>query len=135
MITLHFCKLLEEQGFGTLDTDIFWEKLPIDTDGIFVVSRGGTSFINNRATQSFDIYSRQANALLGADKLEKIWEYITEDGVVCDLPPVTGVSNKQYKRVRIIPQSNLENLGEDPTGRKIWRWSYQLNYIKESPNG
>lgn len=135
MITLHFAQLLENEGFGTLDTDIFWEKLPIDIDGIFVISRGGTSFINNRATQAFDIYSRHANALLGADKLEKIWEFVTEDGVVCDLPPIPNVSHKEYKRVRIIPQSNLENLGEDEAGRKIWRWSYQLNYIKESQNG
>ena len=131
MITLHIAKLLEQEGFGTLDQDIHWEKLPIDTTGIFVISRGGTSFINNRAVQSFDIYSREVNDLLGADKLEKIWEFVTEDGVICDLPIVPNVSHKQYQRVRIIPQSALENIGEDESGRKIWRWSYTVNYIKE----
>jgi hypothetical protein len=131
MITLHIAQLLDEQGFGTIDTDLFWEKLPIDIDGIYIISRGGEAYRNRRLNQNFDIYSRHANDLLGADKLEKIWEYITDDGIVCDLPIVPGVSNKEYKRVRIIPISNLENLGEDEAGRKIWRWSYTVNYIKE----
>jgi hypothetical protein len=134
MITLHILKLLEDSGFGTIGTDLHWETLPIGKDGVFIISRGGETHRNFRATQSFDLYSRGANSLKSADKLEKIWEFISEDVVVCDLP-ITAESHKEYKRVRFIPEANMENLGEDEAGRKIWRWSYQVNYIKEKANG
>ena len=43
MITLHIAKLLEDEGFGIIDQDLFWEEMPLDSngnarDGIWIVS-------------------------------------------------------------------------------------------------
>lgn len=128
MITLHILQLLEDEDFGTIDTDLFWEKLPLDKNGVAILSRGSELNRQTSKIQAFDLYSRGVNDLLGADKLEKIWEYFTRLQV-CTLP-TTEKSNKLYKGVRFAPGS-IENLGLDETDRLVFRMSCEVVYIKE----
>lgn len=128
MITLHILQLLQNEGFGTLETDLFWEKLPLNKNGVAIYSRGGSLNRQTSKVQPFDLYSRGTNDLLGADKLEKIWEYFTKL-TICDLP-TTAKSNKIYRNVRFTP-SSIENLGQDETDRLVFRLSAEVIYTKE----
>lgn len=131
MITLHLLQLLEDDGFGTIDDSLFWEKLPLNKNGVAIFSRGGpTERGRNRQAQNFELYSRGETDLLGADKLEKILEFMSENYTQCDLPIVVGKSNKLYRKVQITPTSNVQNLGQDENDRVVFSLSAQVIYRK-----
>ena len=53
MITLHIAKLLEDEGFGIIDQDLFWEEMPLDSngnarDGIWIVTGGSTAIVTGK---------------------------------------------------------------------------------------
>jgi len=132
MITLHIIQLLQNEGFGTIDAPVnglFWEKLPLNSTGVAIFSRGTELGRGLRSSQAFDLYSRGTSDLRGADNLEKIMEYIEGNFVQCDLP-LTAKSNKQYKKATIVMTSNVENLGLDENDRLIFRISAEVNYNK-----
>lgn len=128
MITLHILQLLSDEGFGTIDVDLFYEDLPSNGVGIF--SRGGPTTRGKQKVQAFDLYSRADSRLAAADKLEKIQEYFDDEFVVCDLPVVPNKSNKVYRQARIIAVANVENLGKDETDRLVFRLSCEVRYKK-----
>ena len=133
MITLHILQLLADNGFGTMNQDLFWEKLPLDKNGVAIMSRGGViTGARSRNTLAFDLYCRGKNDLLSADRLERIRKLLIDEYPVCDLPTVSGKSNKQYKNVRFVLISNVENLGLDETDRLLWRLSCEVIYNKEN---
>lgn len=138
MITLHIAKLLETAGFGTLDTDIFWEEAPLDSsgkpkNGIWVVTRGNEVSRTNLHVQSFDIYARYGNKLTTSQKLESILEYLqTAFETVCELPTVPPYSTTQYTDVTIVPTSGIDNVGVDEQDKIIKLISGQVRYKKES---
>lgn len=139
MVTLHIAKWLEDEGFGTLDQDIFWEEVPLDSngkpyDGIWVVTRGSALSRFNTTTQQFDIYSRFANKLTGSQKLEQILEKIMEAyGDVCTLPTVPPYSLTVYDNVRLRPISGIENVGSDEQDKIVRVVSAEVQYnIKEN---
>lgn len=132
MITLHVLQLLEDQGFGTIDAEVdglFWEVMPINATGVAIFSRGTELSRSLRNAQSFDLYARGTSNLRGADKLEKIKEYIENNFVQCDLP-LTPKSNKQYTHVTLEMTSNVENLGLDEQDRLLFRVSGIATYNK-----
>lgn len=134
MITLHLLEYLKENGFGSeINTDLFFEKLPLDKTGVAIFSRGGESaYGRNRRVQRFDLYSKGVSDLSGADKLEKIREFFANEyDNLCDLPIVEGVSNRVYKNARITVIDNIENIGLDPNDRIIFRLGAQIIYTKE----
>lgn len=139
MISLHIAKWLEDEGFGTLDQDIFWEEVALDPngkpyDGIWVVTRGSALNRFNTTTQQFDIYSRYANKLTGSLKLEQILEKIMEAyGDVCTLPTVPPYSLTIYDNVRLRPVSGIENVGSDAQDKIVRVISAEVQYnIKEN---
>jgi len=131
MITLHILQLLANDNFGVIDTSLFWNKLPLKKYGIAIFDRGAPVARGTRLTQSFDLYSRGKSDLLGADKLEKILEYMQDNYVVCDLPIVPEKSVKQYKNCQIVATSNVENLGLDENDRLVFRLSGQISYQRQ----
>lgn len=130
MITLHILQLLADNGLGTMNQDLFWEKLPLDKNGVAILSRGSPVARRTSNTLAFDLYCRGKNDLLSADHLERIRQYLIGAYPVCDLPMVPGKSNKQYKNVRFVLISNVENLGQDETDRLLWRLSCEVIYRK-----
>lgn len=132
MITLHILQLLEDEGFGTIDatTDgLYWEKLPLKGIGVAIFSRGTAMSRATRTSQQFDLYSRGTSDLLGADKLEKIAEYVRANFVACTLP-TTPKSNKVYENVTLEVTGAIENLGLDETDRVIFRLPLEVKYDK-----
>lgn len=140
MISLHIAKWLEDEGFGTIDQDIFWEEVPLDPngkpyDGIWVVTRGSALNRFNTTTQQFDIYSRYANKITGSLKLEQILEKIMEAyGDVCTLPTVPPYSLTIYDNVRLRPVSGIENVGSDAQDKIVRVISAEVQYNIEGEN-
>lgn len=138
MITLHIAQLLEDEGFGVLDQDIFWEDAPLDSsgkpkDGVWIVARGVPVTRLNVNMQAFDIYSRYADKVTSSKKLEDILDYLQEAyGSVCDLPTVPGYSETLYTDCSIIPTSGIENVGTDEQDKVVRVISGQVNFKKES---
>lgn len=136
MIALHILKLLEDEGFGTIDTDLFFEEAPLDStgkpkQGVWIVERGTDVNRFNYQTQNFDIYSRYTNKITGYKKLEAILEYLQEAyGEVCELPTVPPYSTTLYTNVRITPQSSVENAGVDENGKVVRVVSGTVQYSK-----
>lgn len=141
MITLHLGRLLQDNGFGTLSVTgketnpvIFWEGITLDNgneskNGIWIESRGFPLSRGSVETQAFDIYARYPNTITATKKLTDILKYLKEAyGTVCKLPVVPGASTTEYKNVSIQPTNNLENIGTDAEGRKVWAISGQISY-------
>lgn len=138
MVTLHLLKLLEDEGFGVIDTNLFWEEVPLDSngdplDGVWIVTRGTEISRTNVGQQAFDIYARYANKLTTASKLEDILKYLQEAyGEVCELPDVPPYSASVYSNVRIEPVSSVENVGTDENEKIVKLISGIIRYNKES---
>ena len=133
MISLHISKWLEQEGFGTLDTDIFWEDVPLDSngepkEGVWVVTRGSAEN-RNVNLQQFDIYSRYANKLTGSRKLENILQRIKAAyGDTCELPTVPPYSLTEYYNVVFNPISGIESVGVDEQEKVVRVISGTIQY-------
>jgi hypothetical protein len=133
MVTLHVLQYLQENGFGTRDTNLFFEKLPLDKVGVAIFSRGGEKTYGRRsAMQRFDLYSRGSDDMTGMDKLDKISTFFSDNyDELCTLPTIPSLSNRQYKKARITGIGNIENLGLDENDRVIYRLGCEIIYAKE----
>lgn len=132
MVTLHLLEYLRLNNFGTaIDTDLFFEKLPLEKNGIAIYSVGGERAYGRRSmSQSFELESRGESDILGMHNLEKIAEHFADEFVICDLPTIDEVSTRQYKRCRIVDMGNILNLGLDPKDRVIFKLSARIIYSK-----
>lgn len=134
MIALHILKLLENEGFGTIDTDLFFEEAPLDGNGVprqgvWIVERGTDVTRFTTHTQNFDLYSRYTNKTTGYKKLEAILDYLQEAyGEVCELPTVSPYSDIVYTNVRIRPTSSVENVGVDENNKIVRVISGEVQY-------
>jgi hypothetical protein len=135
MITLHILKLLENEGFGTIDTDLFFEEAPLDStgkpkEGVWIVTRGSAVNRLNVGIQNFDIYARYSNKIKTAQKLEDILDYLKEAYGMCDLPQVPPYSLAQYTNVTITPTSSVENVGTDENEKIVKVISGEIRFNK-----
>ena len=133
MVTYHLLEYLRENGFGTaIDTDLFFEKVPLDKTGVAIFSRGGTrAYGRRKEVQRFDLYSRGTSDLSGADKLDKIATFFQDTyDTLCTLPTIEGKSNRRYEKARITEIGDIENIGQDDSDRVIFRLSAQIIYQK-----
>lgn len=135
MISLHILKLLESEGFGTLaltgsepNASLFFEKLPLDKTGVFVMSRGAPLAKGQRVQQNLDFYARGINDIEGANRLNDILNFFRDEYTVCDLPVIAGYSEIEYKNVYLEPVSSIENAGQDDTDRIIYVVSTTVRY-------
>lgn len=140
MITLNIAKLLADEGFGTLDTDIFWEDMPLDAqgnpkNGVWIVSRGAPVTRFRTTRQAFDIYSRHSNKVTSSQKLEDILDYLRDAyGEVCTLPTVPPYSGTLYSEVQLIPVSGIENVGTDEQDKVVRVISGEVIFKREHEN-
>lgn len=134
MVTLHILQLLEDEGFGTIDTDLFWEEAPLDSsgdpkNGVWIVTRGSDVSRVDIGIQSFDIYARYSNKVTTQQKLSAILTFLQEAyGEVCELPTVPPHSTTQYVNVSIMPTSGVENVGTDENEKIVKVISGEVRY-------
>lgn len=135
MITLRVLKLLEQEGFGTVDINgtiksngLYFEKMPQGKTGVAIFSRGAPMGHGMRYSQAFDLYSRGVNDVEGMQKLERIMQKMTQSYTVCTLPKMNDVDEIEYSHVSIVPISNIENAGADENDRVLYVATAQVTY-------
>jgi len=129
MITLSFLKLLEDNNFGLIDTDLFFQKLTLDKKGIYIADIGDGLTRGQRRTQSFELYARGKNDTDGYKQLSDILDFLRDSySGVCELPPVPPISTKEYTNVTILPTSTITNVGLDANNRIIYSITGQIIY-------
>lgn len=123
MITLNLLKLLENNNLGTIDTDLFWEKLTLGKTGVYISSIGNPTTRGNRKIWSFELYSRGTSDPDGYKRLKDIVDFLNASYSVCKLPSVS-IGEKpiadEVENITIMPCSTISNGGLDDNGRIIW---------------
>jgi hypothetical protein len=128
MITLSLLKYLEDNGFGHIDQDLFWQKLGLDKDGVYVANIGDSQERGKRRSQSFELYSRGKSDIASCKKLEEIVKFLDGSYGVCRLPAVPPVLTEGFDRVTIMPASTVSNAGLDANGRILWSATGTIYY-------
>lgn len=132
MITLSLLKQLELDGIGTIDTDLFWEKIPISPDGkikqgVWIVSRSSDINRHHVNRQNFDIYARYSNHLQAAQKLMQVINLLQGYYQNCTLPAAEPY-NEGYDNVSVEPTSGMDNVGLDEQNNMVFVVSGVLNW-------
>lgn len=126
MITLNLLQLLENNGFGTIDENLFWEKLTLGEQGVYIASIGNPTTRGSRRIQTFELYSRADSDVAGCRKLRDIVDFLNSSYSLCSLPQVVDKDNpnevlsEQIDNITIMPCSSITDYGLDSNGRIIW---------------
>ena len=123
MITLNLLKLLENNGFGTIDQNLFWQKMTLGKNGVYIASIGNPTNRGSRLMHSFELYSRGASDVAGYRQLKEIVDFLNSSYSVCSLPSVSINGTEiaeEVKNITIMPCSTISNGGLDDNGRIIW---------------
>lgn len=129
MITLSLLQYLEDNGYGTIDTDLFWQKLSLGKKGVYIVSIGQPQARGGLRVQRYQLYSRGTTDVNGYERLANIVDFLNSSYNVCTLPKADVLPNSQaYENVTIMPISTPTNIGEDTKGRIIWSATGELRY-------
>ena len=129
MITLSFLKLLEQAGFGTIDVDLFFQKLTLDKKGIYIADVGTNNLRGTRKSQGYELYARGNSDTDGYKRLHEISKYLEENySNICELPPVPTVTTESYRNVVVQRPSTITNVGLDAQNRIIYSISGNIIY-------
>lgn len=121
MITLSFLKLLQDNGFGTIDTDLFFQKLTLDTKGLYIADIGDPVARHSRDTQSYELYARGNTDIDGYKKLKEVRKFLINNySTICELPPVPPITTEVYTNVELSKPSTITNVGLDANNRIIY---------------
>ena len=117
--SLSLLKFLEDNGFGKIDQDLFWEKLGVDCDGVFISDLGGDNDLTSRPRFTYSLYCRGKNDLEAYKRLQAIANLLNSSYDVCTLPAVPPFTDEGVEGVTIMPVSAIVNAGQDINGRVI----------------
>lgn len=130
--TLSLMKFLSQNGFGTMSKDLFWEKLELSANGVYITSNGQAQELHARRVQAFTLYSRGDTDISGYSKLENIIEFLNTSDSICTLPSVrdkaSGIVADSIGNVYIRPLTTITNSGKDSEGKTIWLATGQIEY-------
>lgn len=127
MITLSLLKFLENNDLGVIDQDMYWQKLSLGKNGLYITSLGNSVVRGSRRIQRYELYSRGANDIDGLKRLESVIEFLNSSYGECNLPAVDGITDG-FINVTIKPLGTPTSVGEDSTGRIIWSVTGELIY-------
>jgi hypothetical protein len=121
MITLAFLKLLENEGLGTIDVDLFFQKLTLDKKGIYIADIGDPVARGARDSQSYELFARGDSDVDGYKRLLEIRKFILAESTnICELPAVPPITSEGYTNVELLKPSTLTNVGLDDNNRIIY---------------
>lgn len=127
MITLSFLKLLENEGFGTIDQNLFFQKLTLGKKGLYIADIADPITRGQRTSQSFELLSRGNSDTDGYKQLSDVLKWMKEAyGTVCELPPVPPITDTGYSNVTILPSSTITTVGLDANNRVIYSLQGQI---------
>lgn len=123
MITLNLLKLLENNNLGEIDKNLFWQKMTLGENGVYISSIGNPLVRGNRTMTSFEMYSRGKNDVEGYKQLKNIVDFLNASYSICKLPSVS-INNivvaDEVENITIMPCSTISNGGLDDNNRIIW---------------
>ena len=128
MITLSLLKYLENNGFGQIDVDLFWQKLSLDKKGLYISDLGEEQSRDRRKSQLFELFYRGSSDVQGYQALQEIVDFLNQSYGVCSLPAVPPVTESGYDNVVIMPLSTIASVGEDANGRVIYNVTGRIYY-------
>ena len=128
VLTLSLLKYLSDNGFGTIDQNLFWEKLGLGKNGLYITDVGDAQERGVRKSTTYELYSRGDSDLDGYTKLQAVAEFLRESYDVCDLPAVPPYSDEGFTNVSILPPSTISSMGEDGNGRIIYSITGRVYY-------
>ena len=128
MIALSLLKLLENNNLGKIDQDLFWEKISLDKNGIYIASVGVSKDRGMRNRQDYIVYARGKTDIESYRKLENIRKFLNNSYDICTLPAVLPVFSEEYRNVTIMPPSSITNVGLDANGRMVWSFTGTIYY-------
>jgi len=127
-ITLSLLKYLEDNQLGTIDKDLFWEKLGLGKIGCYITDLGGSYVRGARRSTAYQIFSRGKNDLDGLLRLQKIVDFINNSGSQYVLPAVLPYTNEGFACVYLEPLGAIASNGEDGDGRVIYSVTGRVYY-------
>ena len=120
VFSLSLLKYLENNNFGEIDRDLFWNKLTLDRKGVYISDIGGNQSRGVRPTYSFELYSRGKDDLDGYERLARISEFLSNKlGVSISLPE-TGYTEEGFDCVVFESISTPTFVERDTQGRMIY---------------
>lgn len=128
VLTLSLLKYLADNGFGTIDQNLFWEKLGLGKNGLYITDVGDAQERGVRKSTTYELYSRGSSDLDGYTKLQAVAEFLRQSYDVCDLPAVPPYSDEGFTNVSILPPSTISSMGEDGNGRIIYSITGRVYY-------
>lgn len=120
MVTLSILKYLEQNGFGTIDKDLFWEKMGVGKVGLYITDLGGNISRTSRPSTTYQIFCRGESDVNGYKSLQKVADFLNSSYNVCSLPAVPPITNYGYSGVSFTPVNAISNDGVDMNGRVIY---------------
>lgn len=129
MITLSLLRLLQEKGFGTIDVDLFYQKLSLDKKGLYITDIGDLVDRHSRDSQGYELFSRGTSDTNGLKQLQEVRKFlVNEYSNICDLPAVPPTSTEVYSNVELTKPSSITNVGLDDQGRVIYSITGSILY-------
>lgn len=129
MITLSFLKLLEDEGFGTIDVDLFFQKLTLDKKGLYIADIGGPIDKGARDKQSYELFARGSSDVDGYKLLTEIRQFLIRNySTICELPAVPPIVTEGYTNVELSRPSTITNVGLDDNNRIIYSMTGTIIY-------
>lgn len=127
-ITLSLLKFLEDAGLGVIDETLFWEKIGVDKNGVYIADLGAAQMRGGRTNTMYQLFSRAESDLEAMSQLQKILDYLNANFAVCDLPAVPPHTTEGFKNVTIMPPSTISNDGMSEDGHIIYSATGQIYY-------
>lgn len=127
MITLNLLKLLENNGFGKIDKNLFWQKLGLGKTGLYISNISVNGERGKRKVQHYEIFSIGKNDVEGLKQIEAVAKLLRESYAINELPEVKGFC-EGVRNVAILPPSTVSNVGENEQGRIVYSISGEIIY-------
>lgn len=127
-ITLSLLKYLEDNGLGTIDENLFWEKLGVGKNGIYITDVGTSQERGIRPHTNYELFSRADDDLMALLQLQKVCDFLATHYSTCRLPAVPPWTDTGFSNVTIMPPSTPTNAGEDTNGHIIYNASGQIYF-------
>lgn len=127
-ITLSLLQFLQDAGFGVIDESLFWEKIGVGKNGVYIADLGAAQMRGGRNSTMYQLFSRGDSDLAAMGQLQIILDFLRANYARCSLPPVPPYTSEGFNNVTIMPPSTITNDGADEDGHIIYSATGQIYY-------
>lgn len=129
MVTLALLKLLEDNGFGKIDVNLFWQKFGNGKNGVYISDIGENQETHGRLATNYELLCRGENDVDSYKLVDSIREFLADQYASrCTLPTVKSVDDSIYSNVTILPPSTVSSVGVDANHRMVYSITGKIFY-------